>query len=732
MAIDVTTGKFEGAIFNRVEDFLNALSAYAPKEIISFPRQWRDFPPVELFIEREKISPTHLAPEYFNPRHTHIYIEKIIPTYQSDNIISLNPSILPPMGAISYYLDSTRPFAKEKKNFFHIAPFKMLSKKGLLKVTAATLEGLEILPSKKEFYSSSLLGMLDICKTAPGSRALRELLLAPSTDVEQIKARLDLVEFFIARVPLLNNARKKLESTVDLNRVMAKIATNQISARDFHGIARTIRQVQSINWPQGMAKVLFPPTGEEMNILNALAQDIEKHISEEVGASLEKGNLIRAGASRERDKFANLVSNTEQEIKKLEETYKKKTGIPSLKIKFNNVFGYFFEISKTHSAKAPSNFIRRQTMTNGERFTESELREFENKIIQAKERLIQLEREIRDQQMAKIVASKTALQSLANYLAYVDVYSTLAKVGMEEGFVRPQISSTGEERKIILRGLWHPLIKANLPGEFIPHNLTLDGSSFFALITGPNMAGKTTVMREVAIAQVLAQMGSFVPAQKAHLSLCDYLASRLGAGDDITKGQSTFMVEMRETAEIVRHATKNSLIILDEIGRGTSTYDGLSIAWALTEYLVKNLGAFTLFATHYHELIELVDSLEGAENFTVETYSEGSVVKFLYRLVKGGSAQSFGIHVAQLAGLPPSLTVRAEKILQSLERGNGSGKEKLQTALNSKVPSIPKHLDSIASALQEIDPLQITPIMALKKLEELKGLLDGGETANSP
>ena len=362
--------------------------------------------------------------------------------------------------------------------------------------------------------------------------------------------------------------------------------------------------------------------------------------------------------------MAYILQNTGKELTKLEIKYREQTGIQKLKIKSNNIAGHFIEISLKHASKIPSSFKRRQTLVNTERYITEELALFESELREAQDRLERIEQDILSQVNQSIADSASSILNITSNLAKLDVFGTLALVALYENFNEPQVT---EEKITDIKGAWHPLIKDTLQDKFITHDLRLDNETFFGLITGPNMAGKTTVMRETAVIQILSQIGSFVPAESATIGICDHLFSRLGASDDILKGQSTFMVEMSETAEIIRHATEKSLIILDEIGRGTSTYDGLSIAWSIVEYLIDHMKARTLFATHYHELTDLINKRKEAKNLTMETLNEGGDIRFLYRLVENSMGQSFGIHVAKMAGLPPTILNRASTLLTQLE-----------------------------------------------------------------
>ncbi len=470
-----------------------------------------------------------------------------------------------------------------------------------------------------------------------------------------------------------------------------------------------------------LAKFFPAQDRKDREKLNDLANKITTLINPELGVSAEKGNLILPGNSKERDRLSKLSLSAADELLDLENRYREETGITNLKVKSNNLAGFFIEVSNSHLGKVPKGFQRKQTLTNGERYQTEELAKLEIDITSAQERLTRLEKELFENLLSQVSDLAPHILEVAKRLAQMDVYQSLSWVAIQEGFSRPSLS---HEKIIDIEGAWHPLIRANIQDRFVTHNLLLTPQVPFALITGPNMAGKTTVMREVAIIQYLAQLGAWVPASKAHLGVRDYLFSRLGASDDIIRGQSTFMVEMSETAEILRHASENSLIILDEIGRGTSTYDGLSIAWALVEWFSNTTKSLTLFATHYHELIELAESIPTAKNLTVRTESHKGKVQFMYELIEAGATQSFGIHVAELAGLPKEILKRARGILHNLEDLHHSSSILDQinppqlSLFDQSQPS--EHLIELEKKLQEIDIMNLTPLEALQKLHEMK------------
>jgi DNA mismatch repair protein MutS len=718
--LDFTTGDFYGVCFKTIEEFCERLLMVRPKEFISYLGQWETYPIVDDYLQNIDVLKTHLSQEYFEEKHTAFYIQKLIPTYQRDGIIAQQASVLQPLGALSYYVTSTQTLEK----ISHLRPFRMLNNDDTMKVTYATLSGLEIFPRSRETEGNSILGFMDKTKTSMGTRYLRQYFQSPLCEAGAINKRLDLIEGLIAKPDFIKRVRNYLSDVRDIDRIMAKVSTKKVVAGDILNLAHAFETFidlekemdqEGFNFFQKLPK-------KDMEFLSKLAKDIRFTINEEMGAHPDKGNLIKPTAHAERDRLARLANSASDEILKLEAKYRASTGIGNLKIKHNNISGYFIEISNSHLAKVPKTFMRRQTLVNNERYVTEELDVFEKDVTQAMSKLMKLEREIFETFSTRIVEQAHLVLDVAKRMAQIDVYQSLAWISLQENFVRPTLYA--DRRMVKISGAWHPLIKANIKDSFITHNVDLHENCYFGLITGPNMAGKTTVMREVAIIQYLAQLGCFVPADKAELGICDYLFSRLGASDDIIKGQSTFMVEMAETAEILRHASDRSLIILDEIGRGTSTYDGLSIAWALVEHFVKRLKPITLFATHYHELIELVDSMPEAKNFTVRTEQKNGKVQFMYELIEAGATQSFGIHVAELAGLPKEVLKRSREILKDLEAGQET---KVPASLNNQLTfftppeaQVPDYLSTLEHDLKALDVMNLTPMQALQKLHDFK------------
>jgi len=723
VAIDFTTGEFSGSLLKSAEELINKLLLFAPREMITYMGQWDENDQVTSVLDHLGTLKTYLSDDYFNPKYTEIYLEKLIPGFKRDKTLKDHKAVLKAIGALGYYICSTQNL----DTFFHIRPFRLLNEQEEMKVTLATLQGLEILPKSRETYKESLLGYMDKTQSALGSRQLRKFFTAPLFSLEKIEKRQDTIAVLLNDHDFLENLRDSLSEVRDLERILAKVSTNKATPGDLLNTATAIDSYEKIldDLKTKLKGLVTPLKPASLKGLQSLKEDIQSTLNDEVGASLEKGNLIKKGASKNRDRLAKLSQNAAEELSALEQRYRDETGIAKLRVKSNNVAGYFIEVSKSFSSQVPASFNRRQTLVNSERYTTEELTEFEKEITTAKEKLQKLEREIFKELIEKVTSLSHEVQSLADSLGELDSLQSLAWISFQDDFKRPTLLKKGDLK---LNRAWHPLIKSILKDQFVPHDLTLDEDCYFGLITGPNMAGKTTVMREVAIIQILAQIGCYVPAQEANLPLCDFLFSRLGASDDILKGQSTFMVEMAETAEIIRHATSKSLVILDEVGRGTSTYDGLSIAWALVEHLIHNTKCKTLFATHYHELIDLIASLPQGKNLTVETKSKDGDVQFLYRLIEEGASQSFGIYVAKLAGLPQSLLHRATEILHNLEvEGNtpqvSSGAQLDFFGAPEPEPEIPAHLRKLEKDLEELDINNLTPLEMMNKVQSLKNEL---------
>jgi DNA mismatch repair protein MutS len=551
----------------------------------------------------------------------------------------------------------------------HISDLIYFAAQDHLVLDSITVRNLELVESLGGTSGRSLLDIIDETVTGMGARLLRSWLLRPSIKRGEVEARLAAVEDLHASQIKRDRLRTLLREVSDLERLTGRINLGSATPRDVNAILRSLNQVPAIREILSEAKssllqVLYESTDE----LADVRELITKALNDEPPVKLSDGDTIREGYATELDELRSISRNAKQTIATLEASERTRSGIGSLRIRYNNVFGYYIEVSRANSARVPADYERRQTLANAERYTTPELKDWEKKVLGADERIVQIETELFNELCRQVAAQTKRLQSTARALAAIDAIAALAEAAVRRRFVRPTMHD-GDEIEIISGR--HPVIEIFNEEPFVPNSLYLNNSTDrLLIITGPNMGGKSTVLRQTALISILAQMGGFVPAEKARLPLLDRVWTRVGASDDLTRGRSTFMVEMTETAAILHSATPHSLVLLDEIGRGTATFDGLSIAWAVAEYLHDSPEhtAKTLFATHYHELTELAERLPGAQNYQITaTEREGEVV-FLHRLERGRASKSYGIEVARLAGLPPAVLANAREVLARLER----------------------------------------------------------------
>ncbi len=550
----------------------------------------------------------------------------------------------------------------------HISEINYIEANDFLVLDAITLKNLELIESRNETGKRTLFSVIDETETGMGARLLKSWLLRPSVKRSEIQTRLLAVQELTDNV-LRDKIRFLLKEISDLERLVGRLNLGNISPRDLLALNRSLSQTPRINSTISDAKsLLLQVLSENIFELPEIRSLIERSISDEPPLNIADGGVIRVGFDTDLDELRNISGAAKQIIASIEEREKIRTQISSLKVKFNGVFGYFIEISKTNLSRVPEDYERRQTLANAERFTTPELKELEAKVLGAEEKILALEAQLFRSIREEIQKETRNLQSTARALATLDALNSLAETAVRRNYVCP-ILHDGDE--IEIKDGRHPIVEAFHSNLFIPNDLTMNNSSDRLLIvTGPNMGGKSTMLRQVALIQILAQIGSFVPAKAAKLPIIDRMWTRVGASDDLASGRSTFMVEMTETAAILHNATPRSLILLDEIGRGTSTFDGLSIAWAVAEYLHDSPehSAKTLFATHYHELTELAESLSGAKNYQITATEKDGDVVFLHKLEKGKASKSYGIAVAKLAGLPTKTIERAKDVLAKLEK----------------------------------------------------------------
>ena len=625
-------------------------------------------------------------------------------------------------GALLRYLHET-----QKNSLEHIRTLRFAENGRTMLLDQNTRRNLELTDSLRgERRQGTLLHLLDKTRTAMGGRLLRSWVEQPLLNQNEINERLDAVETLLKDRVLGMTLADELEGVYDMERLMNKVAYRNMNARDCLALCASLKKI-----PQIKALLSDIPCAELMKIheeldpLNELTSFLDRSIHPDAPIVITEGGIIREGYSSVLDEYREAQSNGKQWILDIETREREATGIKNLRVQYNKVFGYYIEVTRSFLNLVPERFIRKQTLTNAERFMTPELKEVEQKIIGAQEQSIRLELQLFNEIREKIAERIDAIQQNAEAIKKLDVYQSLSAVASENRYTRPEIANDGV---ISITEGRHPVVEHNMKdGEFVPNDTMLDlHENRMMIITGPNMAGKSTYMRQVALICLMAQIGSFVPAAEAHLTVCDRIFTRVGASDDLASGQSTFMVEMSETAYILRNATKDSLIILDEIGRGTSTFDGLAIAWAVVEYIANQdiIGAKTMFATHYHELSELEGHLDGVKNYCVSVKEHGEEVLFLRKIIRGGADRSFGVHVARLAGVPHPVIVRAHEIQARLEVSNINQNTIGQNILgegganrkNEQIDLFEYKKDEIIQELQQIDVMAITPMDAMNQL----------------
>ena len=586
------------------------------------------------------------------------------------------------------------------------------------------LELTETMRSKEK--RGTLLWVLDKTHTAMGGRMLRSWLEKPLLDPAEIPRRQGAVENLVDSPIVRGELEEALKDVTDLERVMTRIVTGTVNCRDLLGLARGLRALPEVKRQlEQMDSPLLQKLAENIDPLTDCADKIEHTIVEEPPLTVKEGGIIRKGADPEADRLRDIMEGGSGTIAAIEAAEREKTGIRTLRVGFNRVFGYYIEVSKSFIDQVPPEYIRKQTLANCERYITQELKELENQVLTAKDRLTALEYQIFSRLREELAAQAARVQQSAAAVAAADTLCSLACVAVQRGYCRPEIS-LGQE--ISITDGRHPVVEAMLKDSlFVPNDTQLGSeNNQVAIITGPNMAGKSTYMRQVALIVLMAQMGSFVPARSALIGLVDRVFTRIGASDDLASGQSTFMVEMAEVASILKYATSKSLLILDEIGRGTSTYDGMSIARAVLEYAAnpRKLGAKTLFATHYHELSAMEDKLPNVRNYNIAVKKRGDQMIFLRKILPGATDDSYGIEVAKLAGLPNAVITRAREILAELETGDPAVPVKREAVPEDQVSMLDLTGQQVASALREIHVETLTPIEAMNALYKLRQMVD--------
>lgn len=606
----------------------------------------------------------------------------------------------------------------------HLNKLTYLDASENLVVDTYTLRNLEITRNLRDGgKKDTLLAVLDFTETAMGSRLLKKWLEYPLLNIVAIDRRLDAVEELTQNIALRGNIRKDCKEIHDFERLLTRIEVGTANARDLIALKVSLKCLPQIQQDiAGVKAEILASCRQNIKSFADLVDLLQRSLIDEPGISLRDGGIIKSGYNAELDEYRRIAHDSKAMLQEIEEREKQATGIKTLKIGYNKVFGYYIEVRNSGKDLVPERYIRKQTLANAERYITEELKEFETKILGAQEKIVNIEYNLFTEVRETIKTKLAEIQATAHEIAIIDVLTSLAEAAAAYNYVRPRMAESGEIS--ILDGR-HPLVERILTRDlFVPNDTKLNHKDCeIMLITGPNMAGKSTYMRQVALLTLMAQIGSFLPAREAVISPVDRIFTRIGASDDLVSGQSTFMVEMNEVAQILKYATKNSLVILDEIGRGTSTFDGMSIARAVIEHIEQKIHAKTLFATHYHELTDLAN--DKIKNFCVAVKEKGTQVAFLRRITAGAADKSYGIHVARLAGLPKNVTKRAEVILQSLEDGSNADKVLAEnTAASEKNTTAPVmgslFTSNLSSELLKLDIMTMTPIEALNELYKLQ------------
>ena len=722
--LDISTGEFltsEGTI-EYIDQMLNN---FQPKEVL-FEKGKKD-----LFLD------------YFGPKFYTFKLDDWIFTQEAANdrllkqfetsslkgfgVQNLNFGIIA-AGAILYYLDIT-----QHEQLGHITSLARIEENRYVWLDKFTIKNLELFHSPYE-GARTLIDVMDKTISPMGGRLLKRWISLPLKDIQPVNERLDVVQYFVENIPIKDEIAGLIRQIGDLERLISKVAVNRINPREVVQLKRALKAIEPL-------KVLCENSGclpltqiaEQMNPCKSIADKIDKELNNDPPVQLNKGNAIASGISEELDELRKILYNSKDYLADLQARESERTGITSLRVSFNNVFGYYIEVRNTHKDKVPPEWIRKQTLVSAERYITEELKEYESKILGAEEKIIALETKLFTDLVLAILEFIPPIQLDSSLIARLDCLQSFAVIALENDYVRPVLN---DSRTLEVTEGRHPVIEKQLPvGEsYVPNDMILDTEDQqIIILTGPNMSGKSALLRQTALIVLMAQTGCFVPAKAANIGMVDKIFTRVGASDNISLGESTFMVEMNETASILNNLSDRSLVLLDEIGRGTSTYDGISIAWAIVEYLHENkLRAKTLFATHYHELNEMENSFSRIKNYNVSIKELNNKVIFLRKLKRGGSEHSFGIHVARMAGMPRSVVTRADEILKELEQSHD------KKELTKPIAEIAGHregmqlsifqlddpvLKQIRDEILEIDIDNLTPVEALNKLYNIKKLL---------
>jgi len=719
--VDASTGEFGLSEFP-LKQFIEQISNLQPQELLV---QKRDLETIKTLLgERFRVLYTKMDDWVFNIDYAY---ELLINHFKTQSLKGFGVEEMHigivAAGAVMNYLQEM-----QKTNIPHIKKIVPQDVSEYMMLDVSTKRNLEISVSISGQSDGTLFSIIDRTQTPMGGRMLKRWINRPLKRLEPIRARLDAVNELVLNEPVRGKTREELEPVGDLERLIVKIATGRTNPREINQLKVILAQIPNLKSQiSNLSCSTIKNLNDHLDPLADIVSIIGQAIADDPPMTLVDGGVIRKAYNAELDEIRLLAFGAKDWVAKHQQSERERTGISSLKIGYNNVFGYYIEVTHTHKDKVPANYIRRQTLTNAERFVTPELKEYEEKILHAEEKIFVLETRLFNELRQMIAECIDAIQENAHTIAMLDCYISLAEVAVENHYVCPAMN---DSFRIDIKDGRHPVIEKLLPpGEhYTPNHTLLDTvSDQILIITGPNMSGKSSYLRQVGLIVLLAQIGSFVPAASASIGIVDRIYTRVGASDNIASGESTFLVEMHEAANIVNTATPRSLILLDEIGRGTSTFDGISIAWALTEYLHDHIGAKTLFATHYHELNELADVFPRIKNYKVDVREYGDKVIFLHKVLPGFADHSYGIQVAQMAGLPEEVTERAKLVLKNLEssellvrdKGSIQGREKTKEEI-VQMAMFEVQDDKLRTELRTLDIEQMTPLEAIHMLAALK------------
>ena len=725
--LDISTGEFLTA--EGTPDYIDKLlNNFSPKEVLIERNNKKHFE--ELFGPRFFIF--ELEDWIFTSEAAH---DRLLKHFETKNLKGFGVQHLTlgiiASGAILYYLDQT-----QHTHISHITSLSRIEEERFVRLDKFTVRSLELVSTMNE-EGTSLLQVIDKTISPMGSRLLRRWILFPLKNVQPSEERQAVVEHFFRHPDMKELLNEQLEQIGDLERIISKVAVGRVSPREVIQLKVALNAIEPIKEAcQSSGDPSLARIGEQLNCCVSIRERIAKEIKQDPPSLVNKGGIIAEGVNAELDELRTIAYSGKDYLLQIQQRESERTGIPSLKIAFNNVFGYYIEVRNAHKDKVPAEWIRKQTLVNAERYITEELKEYEEKILGAEEKILSLETRIFNDLVLALTDYIAPIQLNASLIGRIDCLLSFAKVAETNRYVRPVVD---ESEVIDIKAGRHPVIEKQLPvGEpYIANDIYLDDEKQqIIIITGPNMAGKSALLRQTALITLMAQIGCFVPAESAHIGLVDKIFTRVGASDNISVGESTFMVEMNEAADILNNMSSHSLVLFDELGRGTSTYDGISIAWAIVEYIHEhpNSRAKTLFATHYHELNEMERSFKRIKNYNVAVKEVNNKVIFLRKLVPGGSEHSFGIHVAKMAGMPRSIVKRADEILKQLERENRQ--EGITPAKGGVVQTNGSYqlsffqlddpvLSQIRDEIKNLDVNNLTPIEALNKLNEIKKIING-------